>query len=422
LVSTLLALAALPVFAASGYLFVLTVKSRRREPPAYGAPRTRFVVVVPAHDESAGIASTVASLLAVDYPRELFEVVVVADNCTDDTAARAEAAGARVLVRVNEQRRGKGFALAHAFETLLGQSHGEGAGEPPVDAVVVIDADTVVSPNLLRAFEARLVEGAGAVQADYAVRNPDAGWRPRLMAIALGMFHVVRSTGRENLGVSCGLRGNGMCFTTDLLREVPHDAFSIVEDVEYGVRLGERGHRVHYAGEAHVYGEMVSSEKGSRSQRERWEGGRRQLVKDHGLRLLKRAVETRSPLLLDLAMDLLVPPLSTLVVAAAAGTAVSAAWGVVTGRPNLATVLFGASGAFLVAYGVRGWQLSGTGAKGLGSLGYAPVYLAWKATLPLRGRRGGKVPDGEQGEPDGGAQGGAQGGAWVRTAREGQAH
>ncbi len=394
--STFLALVALPVFAASGYLLLLTVRSRRRAPPRYEpAARARFDVIVPAHNEAAGIAETVKSLLAVDYPRELFEVVVVADNCTDDTSARARAAGAKVVERFDEQRRGKGYALAHAFERSI--------AEGSADAVVVIDADTVVSPNLLRAFDERLRRGAKAVQADYAVRNPDAGWRTRLMAIAFGMFHVVRSAGRESLGVSCGLRGNGMCFATDLLEEVPHDAFSIVEDLEYGIRIGERGHRVHYAGEAHVYGEMVSSEKASRSQRERWEGGRWQMAKRHGVPLVRRAIGERSPLLGDLAMDLLVPPLSTLVAATAAGLAASAALSVVTLRPNVAGLLFGASGVFLLAYVVRGWQVSGTGVRGLASLAGAPAYIAWKATLRLR-RKGDAQPKPE----------------WVRTARQGE--
>jgi 1,2-diacylglycerol 3-beta-glucosyltransferase len=397
--SSMLALAALPVVAASGYLFVLTMRSRRTEPPASGGERTRFAVVVPAHNEAAGIEDTVKSLLAIDYPRDLFEVVVVADNCNDETAARAAAAGAKVLERVDDERRGKGFALAHAFEHIMSEGR--------VDAVVVIDADTIVSSNLLRAFDARIAVGANAVQADYAVRNPDAGWRPRLMSIALGMFHILRSTGRESLGVSCGLRGNGMCFTKALLEEVPHDAYSIVEDIEYGIRIGDLGHRVHHAGEAHVYGEMVSSEKASRSQRERWERGRRLLQKEHCARLFRRSIATRSPLLFDLAMDLAVPPLSTLVVATMAGAAVSTGLAVITGRPNVAQLLFGASGVFLVAYGVRGWQLSGAGWKGLAALSYAPAYVAWKATLPLRRWRKGKGADGASRE-------------WIRTTREAQ--
>jgi cellulose synthase/poly-beta-1,6-N-acetylglucosamine synthase-like glycosyltransferase len=392
LVSGLLTLAALPVFAATGYLFVLTVRSGEGKVPPSGKPTTRFNVVVPAHDEAAGIASTVGSLLAVDYPRSLFEVTVVADNCTDDTAERARRAGATVLERTDAVLRGKGYALAHAFEKIV--------TEGKADAVVVIDADTVVSPNLLRAFDARLAAGAVAAQADYAVRNVDDGWRTRLMAIAFGMFHVVRSRGRESFGVSCGLRGNGMCFTTSLLREVPHDAFSIVEDLEYGIRLGERGHRVHYAGEAHVYGDMVAGEKASRSQRERWEGGRWQMAKRHGLPLLRRAISERSPLLADLAMDVLVPPLSLLVAATVAGTAASVAVSAASLRPTPALSLFGASGVFLLAYAARGWQLSGTGARGLASLAHAPGYMVWKATLPLR-RRATATTE------------------WVRTAREG---
>jgi cellulose synthase/poly-beta-1,6-N-acetylglucosamine synthase-like glycosyltransferase len=390
--SSLLTVAAVPVFAASSYLFLLTLRSRRPQPPSYGTPRKRFHVIVPAHDEAAGIADTVKSLQAIDYPRELFEVVVVADNCSDDTAERARQAGARVVERVDRERRGKGYALALAFEKSV---------EANADAVVVIDADTVVSPNLLRAFDERLRAGAKAVQADYAVRNPGAGWRTQLMAIAFGMFHVVRSAGRESLGVSCGLRGNGMCFSTDLLEEVPHDAFSIVEDLEYGIRLGEQGHRVHYAGEAHVYGEMVSSEKASRSQRERWEGGRWQMAKEHAVPLLQRAIRERSLLLGDLAADLLVPPLSTLAVATAGGLAASVALSVVTLRPNVATVLFGASGVFLLAYVARGWQVSGTGLQGLASLARAPLYVAWKATLKPRKRGEAKKE-------------------WVRTAREAQ--
>lgn len=391
--STLLALAAIPVACASGYLFLLTISSRRKVPPAGGAPRTRFRIIVPAHDEAAGIARTVESLRAIDYASDLFEVVVIADNCQDDTAARAKAAGAKVIERFDEKLRGKGYALAHGFEASI--------AEGKADAIVVVDADTLVSSNLLRAFDARLQAGAKAVQADYAVRNHDEGWRTRLMAIAFGMFHIVRSVGRENLGVSCGLRGNGMCFATDLLKEVPHEAFSVVEDLEYGIRLGEHGHRVHYAGEAHVYGEMVSSEKASRSQRARWEGGRLQMAKRHAIPLLARAIKERNLVLADLAMDVLVPPLSVLVVATVVGTAASAALAVVTLRPNAALLLFGASGACLVAYAARGWQVSGTGARGLATLGYAPVYVAWKATLRLRRTRNGRDE-------------------WVRTTRRGE--
>jgi 1,2-diacylglycerol 3-beta-glucosyltransferase len=380
-------IAAVPVTLADGYLLALTLLSGRLRTPAYGSPRVRFAIVVPAHNEREGIAATVENLVAIDYPQELFSVVVVADNCSDDTAARAESAGARVFVRRDEKLRGKGYALAHAFERLISDN----------DAIVVVDADTIVSPNLLRAFAARIEAGAKAAQADYAVRNPGAAWRTRLMAVAFGAFHIVRSTARERLGLSVGLRGNGMCFTSELLREVPHDAYSIVEDVEYGIKVGEAGHRVHYAHEAHVYGEMVTSAAASRSQRERWERGRASLADGRAISLLKRAIMERSPVLFDLAVDIFVPPLSTLVVWNVAGLTYAVAMKMVLGKPVPVAIWVLNLGA-LGAYVLRGWAVSGTGARGLVDLGAAPFYVAWKMWLKMKNDK----------EPS----------TWVRTTRE----
>ena len=124
-----------------------------------------------------------------------------------------------------------------------------------VDAVVVVDADTVVSPNLLSAFAARIE--AGAVGRASRLRGAQSQRRlanATRWPVAFGAFHVLRSLARERLELSSGLRGNGMCFTTRLLEDVPHDAYSIVEDVEYGIKVGEAGHRVHYAAEAQSTG------------------------------------------------------------------------------------------------------------------------------------------------------------------------
>ncbi len=392
LLDALLWLAALPVCAASFYLLVLTLLSRRPTPPSGPPPRLRFEIVVPAHDEEAGVAATVASLLAVDYPAELRRVLVVADNCSDDTAARAREAGARVLVREDAERRGKGYALALAFETLLAEGR--------ADAVVVVDADTLVSPGLLRSFAARIAAGAPAVQARYGVSNPDASWRTRLMAIALALFHDVRSLGRERIGCSAGLRGNGMCFTREALLAVPHEAFSVVEDVEYGIRLGRSGRRVHYADDAFVLGEMVSGAGPARSQRRRWEGGRAELARQHAIPLLREGILRADRVLLDLGMDLLVPPLATLALAALLGLVAALAASSASGRILGATWAGGASVAAIVLYVVRGWWLSGTGLAGIAALARAPAYVAWKIGLGV-GRRAAPRD-------------------WVRTRREGR--
>ncbi len=387
---TLLVLA-LPVLAASGYLLLLTLLSGQKPAPPQVPPRLKFDIIIPAHNEEAGIARTVTNLSRVDWPVELRRILVVADNCSDATADRAREAGATVLVRHDTERRGKGFALALAFEHSLKDGF--------ADAVVVVDADTEVSPHLLHSFGSRLEAGAHAIQAHYGVLNPHASWRTRLMTIALAMFHKVRSLGREELGVSCGLRGNGMCFSHRVIREVPHDAFSIVEDLEYGIRLGRAGYRVHYAWEAEVLGEMVSSEKASRSQRRRWEGGRWAMTKQFGLPLLSEGLRKRDGVLVDLAMDLLVPPLSWVVLGAGGVTLAAVALSLWQGHMASSAYLGAASVVALVLYVMRGWWVSGMGLSGLTALAWAPFYVAWKVWLVL------SRPEEKKGE-------------WVRTTRE----
>jgi 1,2-diacylglycerol 3-beta-glucosyltransferase len=391
-VSVAIAALSVPALVWTTYLAVLALLSRANPIPPYVAPpRTRFDVVVPAHDEESGIASTVASLLDLDYPRDLYRVIVVADNCGDATGASAKDAGALVIERNDPARRGKGYALAYAFE--------RSAADGLADALVVIDADTRATPNLLQAFAARLHAGARAAQAEYAVANRASSWRTRLMHIAFTLFHDVRSRARERLGLSAGLRGNGMMFEAKLLRELPHDAFSIVEDVEYGIRLGLAGHRVHYAGEAQVLGQMVGAEAASRSQRRRWEGGRLQLVRQHAARLLATGLRQRSPVILDLAADLLVPPITYVALAVVAGVGMSVAWVVLRHGAWWSTAPWCASLVLFAVYVVRGVWLAGVGPRAVLDLMWAPVYMVWKVALALRAS-----PSRER--------------EWVRTTRE----
>jgi hypothetical protein len=343
-------------------------------------------VIVPAHDEEAGIGSTVQSLLGVDWPPERLRVVVVADNCSDRTAERAREAGALVLVRDEPGARGKGQALAYAINRLLPDGF--------ADAFAVVDADSIVTPNLLAAFAQRIERGAGAVQASYGVRNPGASWRTRLMTVALALFHNLRSLGRERLGLSAGCRGNGWCVTRDTLARVPYAAFSVVEDVEYGLALGEAAVRVHHAHEAVVRGEMPIGGSGAITQRRRWEGGRRALVARHAPRLIAMGLLRRDKVRLDLAADLLVPTLTTLTLAIGLGLGLSAA----RGGPVAALAAWGASAGLLAVYVARGWWLSGSGGAGLLALALAPLYMVWKLTLFAR-------------------PGPRHRGVWIRTAR-----
>ena len=387
-VSVVLIAASLPFLISTAYLAFLSMFSGRLR-DATPDRSTRFDILVPAHNEAAGIGKTVASLLAMDYPKDLFRILVIADNCSDDTATRARDAGATVLVRQNAQLRGKGYALAHGYTAALGEGFAQ--------AIVVVDADTSVSRNLLSAFSARFAAGADAVQAEHGVRNADDSWRTRLMVIAYALYHTLRSNARERLELSCGLRGNGMGFSADLLRRVPPRAFSVVEDIEYGVTLGLAGTRVMYVHEAEVRGDMPVSSEASAPQRARWEGGRTELIRQHVGPLWRSAKGPSRGLQLDLAADLLVPPLTTVTLWVTIGV-VATTLLVVRGLvPPVAVAPWAAAFVMLVLYVVRGAMLAPKGLRTLIDLLWAPVFAIWKVTLLLR-------PNRNKGE-------------WVRTTR-----
>lgn len=374
----LLAAALWPTLAC-GYLTLLTLLSGRMASPPASTRSLRFDIVVPAHNEAAVIVRTVRSLRALDWPADHFRILVVADNCDDDTAAIACAAGAHVIERTHSELRGKGHALEYAFAFSL--------AENACDAAVVVDADSEVTPNLLEAFAARLERGAQAVQARHDVLDAGLSWRTRLAAIAYAAQHSVRGRGRERLQVSCGLRGNGMCFARTLLREHPFRVYALAEDLEYGIVLGLAGIRVHYADEARANAEMAASAAGADSQRQRWEGGRFAALRRYLRPLLVRGLRRRDAVCLELAADLLALPLGYLalqvlllfVLAAALSPWLpgAMAWLAWAGLLALA----------LAAHVLRGWQLSGLGPRALLDLARAPFFVAWKVWVLLR-RRG----------------------------------
>ncbi len=379
LIQAPLLILALPAVLSSGYLLLVTVLSQELPVPRLKSRLLRFDFIVPAHNEAAVISRTVASLRKVNWPADRFRIVVCADNCSDSTAERAHEAGATVIERQNPAERGKGYALDFAFQA----SRDAGFAE----AVVIIDADAEASANLLEAIAARMESGVRAVQVHYGVLNPMASWRTRLITIAKGAVHVVRSRARERLGVSCGIRGTGWCVTHELLKAVPYRAYSLTEDLEYGIDLGLAGVRVAYADEADCNAEMVSNEQSASTQRQRWESGRFQLMRTKTGPLLRATLRRRSALCLDLALDLLVLPISYValnIFALVVLAAVAAPW-----VPGMAVWLWlgTACTASLACYVLRGWQLSGIGLIGLLDLARAPGFLLWKLRLLLRRRK-----------------------------------
>ena len=177
-----------------------------------GADHLRFVVFVPAHDEASGIAATLVSLCAMEYPADAFAVHVVADNCTDATATVAREFEVEVHERDEPGNPGKGPALNWLFDRLSARGD-------VFDAVVVIDADTLVVADFLTAMDGALQQGADVAQGHYTVRDPAASTATSLRYAALACRHHLRARARTRLGASCGLYGNGMVFRRELLAD-----------------------------------------------------------------------------------------------------------------------------------------------------------------------------------------------------------
>ncbi len=213
--------------------------------------------MIPAHDEESGIAATVRSCLSLGYPESLFEVLVIADNCSDGTASVARRQGATVVKRQDPDKKSKGHAIKFLIDRL--QESGQFA---QLDAIVVIDADTTVSTDLLLAFAGSIEAGQDWIQCFYSVANPDTSWRTRLMAYAFCLFNGVTPLGQSVLGLSAGFKGNGMCFATRSLQRVPWRSFGLVEDMEYSWNVRIAGGKIAFLPEVRVLGVMLACRPG----------------------------------------------------------------------------------------------------------------------------------------------------------------
>ena len=225
-------------------LSLLTAALRTPPPPPATDPQARILVLVPAHNEEADVAAAVQSLVSQDHPKDLYEVIVIADNCDDATAVVARTAGATVWERQDADRRGKGAALGWALGRLRHE-------RPLNDAMVFVDADCRASPNLVSALSEALRQGADAAQSRYLVSNADESSQAALRAAGFSLKHIVRARGRAGLGLSPGLFGTGMAFTAELMHDSTWSE-SVTEDTELFLRLIETGRSIAYVEHATV--------------------------------------------------------------------------------------------------------------------------------------------------------------------------
>ncbi len=393
----LINLLALPYFLFLLALAVGSMAARRARPGGpEREPRSRFLILIPAHDEEAGIATTVASCRAAGYPDSLFGVLVIADNCTDRTAAIAADAGARVVERCDDQKKSKGYAIEYLIGRLI-----ESGEFDALDAMVVIDADTTMDNDLLRRFDAHLQAGDDWIQGYYTVANPDDSWRTRLMTYALSLFNGVALLGQTALGSSAGLRGNGMCFSTRGLRRRPWASYGLVEDMEFSWMLRLSGERIAFEPAGRVHGAMVGSGgTAAANQRRRWEFGRSEVRRTYAGPLLRSdrigwweklisLCELTIPPMAPLLSLCLVLALLDLLASMAMPASGMAVRGLLLGGLAVMSVSVGLYAVSPFVAMRLPWRFATT-------LTLVPAYVVWKALVRLGGR------------PKG----------WVRTARE----
>ena len=338
-----------------------------------------FVILIPAHNEALTLPATLETIKTLrTNDNHAPQIVVVADNCTDNTAELARQAGVTVYERHNTELRGKGHALRESIERLL--------DETQFEALVVLDADTIPDQAFLREAQHALHRGAEVIQGRYDVLKPNASWRTLLMYSAFVIYNHIRPLGRVTLGLSDGLRGNGMVFRREVLVNFPWQAFSLVEDIEYTTRLTLAGISVTYVPQAKIYGQAAATRQQATSQRMRWEGGRWAQAKQDVPRLLKWAIRKADWRAFDRAMDLIIPPLALLIIALSGLLGLNALLWWWLGETGLGTTLLGWVG-LLIAMGLfvfGGLVVAHAPRQAYLALLFAPLYIVWKLGLYAR--------------------------------------
>ncbi|MEO0535489.1 MAG: glycosyltransferase family 2 protein [Cyanobacteria bacterium P01_A01_bin.123] len=336
-------------------------------------PTPAFAVLIPAYNEADGIEQTLQNLLLEVESAE--QIYMVADNCTDETAAISRNLGVQVFERTDVAKKGKGHALDFGLRHLTPKLY---------RAVVIVDADCLVSPGTLAAIVSQSIALNRPVQATYRmVLPPDPSPRDRVSAFALIVKNQVRAGGLSSLGLPILLGGTGMAFPWEALQAVNLASSHIVEDMKLGIDLAIAGYSPTLAPEAQVTSHLPSSESAATSQRTRWEHGHLQVLTTYVPQLMKAALKQRRLGLLVMALDLAIPPLALWVLT---GFALTLLTGGLALLGNIAWpfAIQGVADVLLVLAILSAWMKWGRAELPLAQLLAIPLYILWKIPIYLK--------------------------------------
>ncbi len=252
----------------------------------------RFMAIIPAHNEEAVVANLVESLKNQTYNKDLYDIYVIADNCTDNTAKVARDAGAIVYERFDETKKTKGYAL----NWFLQQKIKENA---PYDAFFVFDADNIVDKNFIKNMNKKLCQGEDVVQGYRDIKNPSDNWITAGYAIFYWQMHRFYHLARYNIGLSPLLNGTGFMVKFDVIKPQGWDTETLTEDIEFSLKRIIKGKKLGWATDAIVYDEQPTGFRQSWSQRSRWTVGHIQCIKKYTKDLAIAAKENKKMINID---------------------------------------------------------------------------------------------------------------------------
>ncbi|MCR1933094.1 glycosyltransferase family 2 protein [Clostridium tepidum] len=260
------------------------------------APKKNFALIVAAHNEETVIGKIIESLKSLDYPQNLYDIFIIADNCTDNTAKIAKAYdGIYVCERNVPNKRGKGYALEWMFSKLFKM-------DKSYDAIAIFDADNLVSKNFLKEMNYKMLKGYKVVQGYIDSKNPNDSWITGSYSIAFWTANRLFQLARANLGLSNQIGGTGFCMDSKILKELGWGATCLTEDLEFTCKLVLNGHKVGWAHNARVYDEKPLTLKQSWNQRKRWMQGFADVASRFFTKLMKKAFKEKSFVALDCAL------------------------------------------------------------------------------------------------------------------------
>lgn len=371
------------IFAIPALVFVVQVMIGIRPDPrreggkseAPAAHRPPIAVIIPAHNESSAVGKTIETIRAQLAPHD--RLIVVADNCSDDTAAQARSFGAEVLERFNTNLRGKGYALDHGWKHVSQDSS--------ISLILCVDADCIVHPGSLNQLAHAVTKTGRPAQSMYLIFNEPGttSVRQRISEFAYIVNSHTRPLGFHRLGLPCQLVGSGMMFPRVCLETTSLASGHLVEDMQLGLTLASKRLAPVFCPEAYVTSTFPTDKASQETQRTRWEHGKLSILTQTLPPLAWKGIKQGNVNLLAMILDAAVPPLTLLLLLQAALTLACAVFYWMSGS-STALWLSATPLALLIASFFIAWHQYGRQTLAGKDFLNASLYVLWKVPLYLK--------------------------------------